>query len=325
LSVVGNAKNAGKTTVLNALIAAYGDIRVGVTSIGLDGEELDAVTYLPKPRIYLQKGTLTATAEDCLKTAEATYRLLRRTGVSTALGEIVVVEIVKPGICLVGGPATVAAMEKIVGILKDLGAARIFIDGAFARSSHAVAGEALVYVVGAHYSPVMEKVVAAAGNALRRFRLPAVPVALQELSGQTEIGWIDRANGFHPLGMASTIGTADRILDQIPAAAAWLYLPKALGPVFARRFIERREENRCGLVLADPTALVLPDDVLRHLFQTGRDIRVLRPMTVAFVAINPFSPAGHRFDGERFLTSIRKVTDLPVIDVLEVINHGNPQ
>ncbi len=112
--MVGNAKNAGKTTVLNTLIAAYANVKIGVTSIGLDGEELDAVTYLPKPRIFLSAGTLAATAEDCLKSAEATYRIIRRTGVSTALGEIVVVEIVDPGICLVGGPATVVAMEQIV-------------------------------------------------------------------------------------------------------------------------------------------------------------------------------------------------------------------
>ncbi len=155
--------------------------------------------------------------------------------------------------------------------------------------------------------------VAAAADQLRKFSLPAAPAALQNLNSQTEIGWIDGEYGFHPLGMTSTIGAADRILDVVPADALWLFLPKALGPAFARRFIERREEHRYGLILTDPTAVVLPDDVLRHLFRTGRDLCVLRPMTVAFVAVNPFSPAGHRFDRERFRAAVKTITDRPVM------------
>ncbi|HAQ56371.1 MAG TPA: hypothetical protein DCR44_03060 [Acholeplasmatales bacterium] len=314
---MGNAKNAGKTTVLNALVGAFSDVCVGVTSIGLDGEELDAVTYLPKPRIRLTPGTLAATAESCLTTAEAGYRIVGRTGIMTGLGEIVILEITRAGILLIGGPSTVSATERIVGMLRERGAERVFLDGAFARGSHAAAGDAMIYVAGAHLSASMTAVVQATRFALKKFSLPGVPAVLETLSKETEIGWVDTENGFHPLGAVSAVGSADAVLDKIPPEAAWIYLPKALGPTFAKRFVERRDEHQVGIVVNDPFSIVMPDDVLRHLLLTGRDIRVLHPMKVLFVAINPFSPAGHRFDGIRFSEAIRSVTALPVIDVME--------
>lgn len=317
VGIVGNAKNAGKTTVLNALVGAFSDVRVGVTSIGLDGEELDAVSYLPKPRIRLTPGTLAATAEGCLSTAEAGYRIIERTGIMTGLGEIVLVEITRTGILLVGGPSTVSSTERIVERLRRRGAERVFLDGAFARGSHAAAGDAMIYVAGAHLSASMEHVVAATKFALMKFGLPAVAPALESLNDEREIGWVDPTGRFHPLGTGSAIGSADAVLDMVPPEAAWLYLPKALGPTFARRFVDRREEHRFGLVVADPFSIVMPDDVLRHLLLTGREIRVLHPMKVLFVAINPFSPAGHRFDGPKYAEAIRSVTALPVIDVME--------
>ena len=48
-AIAGLSKNAGKTTLLSALIAQTEE-KIAVTSIGLDGENTDAVTLTPKPR-----------------------------------------------------------------------------------------------------------------------------------------------------------------------------------------------------------------------------------------------------------------------------------
>ena len=49
-AVVGLAKNCGKTTVVNHLIGEWGrrGVRLGLTSIGRDGEPVDLVTRLQK-------------------------------------------------------------------------------------------------------------------------------------------------------------------------------------------------------------------------------------------------------------------------------------
>ena len=55
ISIVGMAKNAGKTTALNFLIEEAMDegVRLGITSTGRDGESTDLVTETEKPRVYL--------------------------------------------------------------------------------------------------------------------------------------------------------------------------------------------------------------------------------------------------------------------------------
>ncbi len=52
--VVGNAKNVGKTTVVRYLVRTLGNICV--TSIGMDGEEVDSLTRHKKPSIEVFSG-----------------------------------------------------------------------------------------------------------------------------------------------------------------------------------------------------------------------------------------------------------------------------
>ena len=60
LSIVGMAKNAGKTTALNYLIEEADDegIRLGITSTGRDGETQDLVTGTEKPKVFLYEDTI---------------------------------------------------------------------------------------------------------------------------------------------------------------------------------------------------------------------------------------------------------------------------
>lgn len=310
LSLVGNHKNAGKTTVLNALIAARQDAVLGLTSIGLDGEELDAISRLPKPRIRVRPGTLVATAEQCLQGAEDAFEVLERTGLMTALGEVLIVRALKEGIVLVAGPARVKDMERLVDRMLQLGARQVLIDGAFSRQSHAAAGEALIYVAGAQRARDMQVVAASAGLALQKLRLSQAPDAFAFLKEERRPGWLDDQARFHPLPEADPLAA-------LPADAAWLYLPGALGPSLAQRIVRTRHDHRCGLIVTDPLALVLPDREIRHLLVMGRPLLALRGLNVLFVAYNPFAPSGHRFDDAAFLDALSQVTDLPLINVLE--------
>ena len=54
MSIVGMCKNAGKTTMLNWLLAHTGRRQIlGLTSIGRDGESTDVVTGTEKPSIFV--------------------------------------------------------------------------------------------------------------------------------------------------------------------------------------------------------------------------------------------------------------------------------
>src|SRR5579859_969752 len=97
LSLVGLAKNVGKTTATNYLLQAlldeklYEASELALTSLGLDGEATDAMTGLPKPRYVLRAGLLVATTGELLRQAEgegARFERLQQLPGRTALGPV---------------------------------------------------------------------------------------------------------------------------------------------------------------------------------------------------------------------------------------------
>ena len=92
LSIVGMAKNAGKTTALNYLIEEAMDdgIALGITSTGRDGEMEDLVTGTEKPRVYLDEGTLVAVPAQLYELADAGLEVLKKTPYSTAIGTLLI-------------------------------------------------------------------------------------------------------------------------------------------------------------------------------------------------------------------------------------------
>ena len=81
LSIVGMAKNAGKTTALNYLIEEAIDegIVLGITSTGRDGETQDLVTGTEKPRVFLEEDMLVAVPALLYDMADAGLEVIQRT------------------------------------------------------------------------------------------------------------------------------------------------------------------------------------------------------------------------------------------------------
>ena len=73
ISIVGMAKNAGKTTALNYLLEEAMDegLRLGVTSTGRDGEGTDVVTGTDKPRVFLDTDTIVSVPTQLYELADA--------------------------------------------------------------------------------------------------------------------------------------------------------------------------------------------------------------------------------------------------------------
>ena len=106
VSIIGLAKNAGKTVVLNYLISkAYEDkITIGITSTGRDGENSDLVTNTEKPTIFVTEGVLVATAKKALLISDAKVEILETTDLMTPMGEGVLVRVKHSGNIQIAGP-----------------------------------------------------------------------------------------------------------------------------------------------------------------------------------------------------------------------------
>lgn len=160
LGIAGTAKNTGKTTTLQAVVRAIRRSGTGVylTSIGYDGEEVDTVTGLPKPKVVVEEGDMVATALSFLRSSPARFARLRFTGVDCALGPVYSGMATNPGRVVLAGPLSTSDVGTV---LRGAPPERtVLLDGAFSRLAPMVLADALILATGASRSPDPRRVAA---------------------------------------------------------------------------------------------------------------------------------------------------------------------
>jgi hypothetical protein len=167
--VAGIGKNVGKTVTMRAIYeAAYArGLRVGVASIGRDGEAIDAGDAAPKPRIFLRPGTLFATAREVLPHSPA-VELVELSRLQTAAGALLYARVAQGAHYELVGPPTASGVREVVDELNSRCEATV-VDGAIDRVA-ALAGTAgaIVVAVGASAAGTIDEAVDAAGGLVRR-------------------------------------------------------------------------------------------------------------------------------------------------------------
>ncbi len=144
VTVVGLAKNAGKTTVVNHLLERM-EGRVGLASLGLDGEARDQLTGLAKPRIAPPAGALVLTTTQLrgqtpmLRELPFQHSCRERRHRGGGAGEGVVVS----------GPTRLDELDQALAALRAAGAERLLLEGALGRLGTAASGRADAVVLAA--------------------------------------------------------------------------------------------------------------------------------------------------------------------------------
>lgn len=159
--VVGTGKNVGKTVAMRAMAdaAVRRGLRVGMTSIGRDGEAVDAADALAKPRLFLRPPTVLATARGLLP-AHPASELLEFTPWKTAAGPVVFASVRSAAYYELAGPATAAGIRACVQCFTEFGCDQIIVDGALDRVAALAGGvDAVVVSAGASAARTMEEAV----------------------------------------------------------------------------------------------------------------------------------------------------------------------
>lgn len=312
---MGNAKNAGKTTVLNSIVESYSKPLV-ITSIGLDGELIDQVTFLEKPQIIVRDNDIVATAKDTLKQFKAKYEILKETKIFTAIGAIVICKIKSNGKVLVAGPSTVDDMSLLIKELELLNDYKILIDGAFFRQSFTQVSDATIYVVGANYSSDIYKTVENAKLTYDKLNLPIVAKKYQIFNDYNHVCLIKNKK-IVPYGFKSILGHLDEIFnDEIDQVSA-IYIPMALTDEFVERWIQSYSQYSFDLVVGSGVHIQLSHQNLKSLFKLSKNIYVLKEIEIACVCMNPFSPRGYGYNQKQFKNNLIHALDTNIIDVKE--------
>jgi hypothetical protein len=329
VSIVGTAKNTGKTTTLDAMIAeAQGEgIRLGVTSTGRDGESEDVVTGTVKPRIFLPEGAVTTIPTELYAFAEAGLEILRMTDYRTALGRIMICGVAEAGYVQVAGPVSTAGQTGVCAEMLALGADMILIDGAIDRRSVAAphASDAVILATGAALSGRMSEVAAETAHAVELYSLPELhdEAALAEITGRAEeknilcIGDESRV-----LDLKTGLGAGRLIGDEIGEDCRYIYLPGALTKSVAEG-VPTKLRAKTAFVVTDPTKIFIDRISWRKLRAAGLRVFVLSGIHIVAVTVNPYSPAGFSFDSAELVRTVgAAVGDIPVRDVKSGYRNG---
>ena len=176
LAVVGVAKNCGKTTTLNLLVAdATRDGRtVGLASIGVDGERQDALLGTPKPPVWVPEGTWIASAASALSTATCDLEYHQELGFETPLGRVVIARALTEGEVVLAGLRHRADMHFVAEALESHGVDLVMLDGAYGRivAASPALTDAVVVSTGAVVGKEVEHIVRATASLMDCLQLP---------------------------------------------------------------------------------------------------------------------------------------------------------
>ena len=221
ISIIGLAKNVSKTTTLNHIIQALkGKYILGLTSIGRDGERYDAITTLPKPRIFVESGTLMATAVHSIKNSEVKIEIIKTTGINTPMGKIVIARVIANGYIELAGPSINSEFTSVCKELLNLGSNLILIDGAFDRRSYAspLVSEATILSTGASVSKKMQKVIDITHHTMNLISLEneenfQIINLAKDIISKGKVGIINEDYSVKMLGLLTALDSVDEILN----------------------------------------------------------------------------------------------------------------
>ncbi|MDT8337040.1 MAG: hypothetical protein RQ856_04340 [Candidatus Izemoplasmatales bacterium] len=314
ISFIGNVKNAGKTTVMNSYLK-YLDSDVAITSIGLDGEEIDQVTLLEKPQIFVKQGNYIATAIETLANFTCKYEVLKETNINTSIGKVVIVKVLSEGKALVAGPAKVNEMVELINHLNSYQLSKILIDGAFSRQVFVKISQAVVLVIGANYSRNIDLVVKDASLISRKLSLQVN--FDYKFYSTDKISLIDFNGKNTNLRYSSIIGNVEDFFSNSFDNIKTVCFPKSLTNLFVEKLISERKRCKFNITIDSAVNIQIRDDLLEKLFKLENKIYVVNPINLAVICYNPFSPKGYEFNDEEFKDKLELALNREVINVLK--------
>ena len=296
LAVIGLVKNAGKTTVVNSLMAHCAR-RFGLTSLGLDGERTDHLTGLDKPRIAPPRGTLVATTEGSLARSQYRMKVLETLPFHTALGKVVIGEASGEGCVEVSGATTLAEVRATADRLLANGADQVLVDGAINRlgSASPRVSEALIMATGGLVADTLADTVATTVATLEMLTLPEVPeetksLVAPELLTNVRALSVDERGHQTTLELDTVVGEGVKVAREVMRCGTQtLFIGGALTQEFVDDFTRVLPPRRTlRVVVRDATVLILPPAAVSRFLRHGVDLRVQTPLRVLAVTSNPF-------------------------------------
>ena len=321
LSIVGLEKNTGKTVCLNYILRRLNELRVhvGVTSIGVDGEQVDSVFATAKPEITLYEGTHFITSEKHYLVRQAVSELVAVDSRRTSLGPLVTARVLVPGKVLLSGAATTGALREQIKAFDSMGVDLSIVDGALSRLSLAspTVTEAMILATGAAVSPNVKQLISKTKHLYRLVNLEEVDSATQTKLNGIESGlWaIDEQGTTHDLGVQSVFLLGSESGNLLRHGTT-LFVAGAVSD----RLLKLLTPQKSGITLIarDFTKIFATPEVYTDFLRRGHRMQVLQRSKLIAVTLNPTSPQGYLLDSKSTCEELSEALQTPVYDVKQI-------
>ncbi|MBL0385348.1 hypothetical protein JJB07_01700 [Tumebacillus sp. ITR2] len=330
VAIVGIAKHAGKTTAMNSLIsqAQATGRRLGIVSIGVDGERRDAIMGVPKPDVYVPVGALVASAGDVMNEGSAVLSVVGRTGFSSTLGDVYLARVERAGTVLLAGVRYAAQVEAVLRQMEELGADLCFVDGAFDRMMAATPAltEGVVLATGAVVASTVEEVARRSAFFVQRFALPVADDSVGKLLDvATERGGLvvgcatDVEDEWEPVLLEQKSSFVANPLSDPNWPGAEQARVLAVSGAVTDRLLGMLEGLPRGftVVLPDATHFFVGSQAWRKFLRRGHGVVVRQGVKLIGLTVNPHSISGYDLPRSTLLTAVKDAVgaELLVVDV----------
>ncbi|NUU99273.1 hypothetical protein XO12_03890 [Marinitoga sp. 1154] len=316
ISIVGLEKNTGKTETINYLIKKIKK-NIGITSIGIDGESIDQVTYTKKPEIEIKEETIFATAEKFYKQKKFTSEILSiEDELRTSLGRIIIAKALEKGKIILAGPQSAEKLKQLIEKLKTFGAELILIDGALSRLSPAspVITDAMILATGAALTININELVKRTIHTVKMIQLDETEK--KEKIKNLSDGIYTIAEKIEKLPIKSLLSFKN-LEKHILEYGKKIYLTGALTENFLKYLIKQKDLKNVEIIVKDFTKIFITPETYKIYTKKGGKIKVLKKTNLIAITINPYSPQGYILDSNEIKKRLRKLTDIPIINVRE--------
>ncbi len=326
VAIIGMEKNVGKTTTMKGLINdARGRVVIGITSVGRDGESRDLVTGTEKPRVYIAKGTVVATAKSCLKKSDFTKEILETTGIMTPLGEVIIARALTDGYVELAGPSRSKDMKDMVKALHEFGCQLVVVDGALSRKSSAMpqVTEAVILATGAVLGNTIDDVVDKTRYSLdllmtEEVMVPSIRDASHRIIKNHSLGFIYKDGKVACSESVTALGASKEIIDKLEGDVRAVVIKGVLVDTLLNDIMKNtRRFEGITFVVTDGTKLFINKKTKERFERKGGSIAVLKSIKVAAISLNPQSPKGTRFEAIEFLKKMKKA--IPEVRVYDIV------
>lgn len=324
VALVGVAKNSGKTTTLNFLLElsrAHGR-RVGMVSIGIDGEDADLLIGTGKPRVHVERGELVVTARTALARSTAAVELVDTLGFESPLGEVLVGRVREEGNIYLAGLRHRGDAKAAVEALERYGAELVFIDGAYGRTMavDAELSDGFVLSTGAVLSPDVDEVVSKTTDLVDRLTLERAEDAWQqalfddaEHAQRCMLGGPRRAR--RVLSSASALVALREIEQEWSGEYAAVAVPGLVSDSVLEALIA---VDPPGVLLVRDGTVIKTHDPLWRRFRRRWQVYARRMTPLLGMSINPVAVQGYGIEGAALTEALaRRWPRLPIFDPVE--------